>query len=172
MGKAPAAAVVYREGATSTRRALAALVDLLPCLLLMLVPWLSGWLSWRAWVPPADRFWPDHLLEMIWHSPTQVIYPWFWLLLFWCVQHFLWLFLGQGRSPGMRLLSLRVMDRRGSSPGPGRVGLRVLGHALSAGALGLGWLWSLVSSTRRSWPDLLSGTLLVREEARRGEKSR
>jgi uncharacterized RDD family membrane protein YckC len=172
MVKGPSPAVVYRRGASSVRRALAAWVDLLPCLVLLAVPYLAGWLSWRAWVAPPDRFWPDHLLEMAWHSPTQLIYPWLWLLLFWCVQHFLWLFLGAGRSAGMRLLSLRVMDREGSAPGPARIGLRVLGHLLSAGALGLGWLWTLVTASRRTWPDLLSGTLLVREGGRRAEKSK
>jgi len=68
-----------------------------------------------------------------------------------------------GRTPGLKLLKLRVVDARGRRPGLPRVALRVL-VTLAGGMLGgLGWLWVAFDFEKRAWHDHASGTYVVRD---------
>lgn len=151
-----------REGASARRRGAAALLDALPCVLFLIIPYSLGFLSWRAWLSPPDRFWLDHALELWWSRPGEMVRPCVWWLLCWSGQHFFWVYLGGGRTLGSRALGLRVVTRGGGTPGAVHAALRVLGHGVSAASLGLGWGWCWVDAERRSWVDLISGTRLIR----------
>lgn len=68
-----------------------------------------------------------------------------------------------GQTLGMRAWRLRVVGADGGTSLPWRaLCLRYLVATLSLGALGLGFLWSLIDRERRTWHDLASGTALVR----------
>jgi uncharacterized RDD family membrane protein YckC len=68
-----------------------------------------------------------------------------------------------GRTPGQRLLELRVIDAQGRTPSPLRVGVRLLGLALGLIPVGLGWLWTAFDLERRAWHDHLARTYVVRD---------
>ena len=61
----------------------------------------------------------------------------------------------------MQAWRIRLLADDGGKIGPGRVVLRCCGAALSAAALGLGYLWCLVDQRGRSWHDHLSRSSLV-----------
>lgn len=74
------------------------------------------------------------------------------------------LFVGlTGRTPGLRLLRLRVVSTHGVVPGPLVAAWRFVAAigGLLPGALG--WVWMAVDTDRRTWHDHLSGTYVVRE---------
>ncbi len=68
-----------------------------------------------------------------------------------------------GRTPGLKLLRLRVVDVRGRRPGLARTAARVL-VTIAGGLLGgLGWLWVAFDFEKRAWHDHASGTYVVRD---------
>jgi uncharacterized RDD family membrane protein YckC len=69
-----------------------------------------------------------------------------------------------GRTPGMRLLSLRTIDlRTGLIPTGGQSIKRSLGYIFSLALFGLGLVYALVDRDRRTVHDRLSNTIVVRD---------
>lgn len=73
-------------------------------------------------------------------------------LFFWC---------RGGQTPGMRAWGLRVEMTDGRPLGLPAATRRLAATALSAAALGLGFLWVLLDPQRRAWHDRLSTTRVV-----------
>ena len=69
-----------------------------------------------------------------------------------------------GQTPGMRLMGVRVMTRRGDRPSVTRSVARVIGLALAILPLFLGFLPVLVDARRRGLPDFLAGTVVLYAE--------
>jgi uncharacterized RDD family membrane protein YckC len=69
-----------------------------------------------------------------------------------------------GQTPGMRLMSLRVMTQRGVHPGVTRSVVRVIGLGLAIVPLFLGFVPVLVDARRRGLHDLLAGTVVLYAE--------
>lgn len=69
-----------------------------------------------------------------------------------------------GQTPGMRLMSLRVMTPRGLHPGVTRSVVRVIGLGLAIVPLFLGFLPVLFDARRRGLHDLLAGTVVLYAE--------
>jgi uncharacterized RDD family membrane protein YckC len=68
-----------------------------------------------------------------------------------------------GRTPGEKLLRIRVVDSGGRRPSIARTAVRVLA-TLAGGIVGmLGWLWIAVDLEKRAWHDWLAGTYVVRD---------
>ena len=76
-----------------------------------------------------------------------------------------------GRTPGKWVLGLRVVGPDGEPPRLSRSLIRLLGYAISALALWLGYLWVLVDDDRQGWHDHMARTWVVYafEAPRRGE---
>ena len=73
-----------------------------------------------------------------------------------------------GRTPGMRVLGLRVVGPDGGHPGLPRSIVRLVGLLLAIIPLGAGFLPVLVDDRRRALQDLMAGTLVLYvEEPRR-----
>lgn len=73
-----------------------------------------------------------------------------------------------GMTLGMQAWRLRVQTRNGCSITLAQSLVRYLVAWLSLAAFGLGYLWVLFDSERRSWPDIASGTrVMVLPKARR-----
>lgn len=85
--------------------------------------------------------------------------------LFWYLIHHVGLVV-EGGTLGHRLAGLRVVDARGERPGVVHAVVREIVRVfLSIPPLGLGVLWMLDHPERRTWHDIVGGTVVVRELA-------
>lgn len=71
-----------------------------------------------------------------------------------------------GRTPGMRLLNLRVVDVYGNAPGPVRATARALGYLAGFITLGLGFVWIGFDREKRGLHDWIAGTYVIIGEPR------
>jgi uncharacterized RDD family membrane protein YckC len=69
--------------------------------------------------------------------------------------------LQSGQTLGMQAWRIKLVSIDGGNVTVTQTLLRCAGAALSAGCLGLGYLWKLVDRNGRYWHDYLSGTELV-----------
>lgn len=69
--------------------------------------------------------------------------------------------LRSGQTLGMQAWRIKLVRFDGGRPRLGQALLRCVGATLSAGCLGLGYLWCLVDRHGRCWHDYLSRTELV-----------
>ncbi len=67
-----------------------------------------------------------------------------------------------GRTLGMRLLKLRVIDIYGERPSPARCAARCAGYLAGFATLFLGFLWIGFDSEKRGLQDWIAGTYVVR----------
>jgi uncharacterized RDD family membrane protein YckC len=67
-----------------------------------------------------------------------------------------------GRTLGMRLMNIRVIDVYGDRPGPGRCAARCAGYMASVATLFLGFLWMGFDSEKRALQDWIAGTYVIR----------
>lgn len=154
---------VRLKGAGVGRRTVAALIDGGLVSGVAALPWLVGWASLDLYIAPSSRYQLDHVLELWILRPGVFISPLLWWTALWIGWHAVWLYVGHGQTPGCRAMRLRFLDRHADPLRWGHLVGRAVGHALSVATLGLGWVWVLVSSERRSVPDVISGTYLVDE---------
>lgn len=66
-----------------------------------------------------------------------------------------------GQTPGMRAMSLRVIDARGAHPGTVRSIVRLVGLVLAIIPLGAGFIPVLIDDRRRALQDFMAGTVVV-----------
>lgn len=69
--------------------------------------------------------------------------------------------LKSGQTLGMQAWRIKLVSIDGNPPRWSQALLRCAGAAISAGCLGLGYLWKLVDRNKRYWHDYMSGTELV-----------
>lgn len=67
-----------------------------------------------------------------------------------------------GRTLGMRLLKLRIIDVYGDRPSPGRCVARCAGYLAGVATLFLGFLWMGFDSEKRGLQDWIAGTYVIR----------
>jgi uncharacterized RDD family membrane protein YckC len=67
-----------------------------------------------------------------------------------------------GRTLGMRLLKMRVIDVYGDRPSPARCAARCAGYLASIATLFLGFLWVGFDSEKRGLQDWIAGTYVIR----------
>lgn len=71
----------------------------------------------------------------------------------------------KGQTPGKMLLGLHVVDANGFRPSLKQVFLReVIGKAIAALALLIGYLWIIWDPKKRGWHDYIGGTYVVKRE--------
>lgn len=78
--------------------------------------------------------------------------------------------LKSGQTLGMQAWRIKLVRIGGGRPSLLQALLRCFGAALSAGCLGMGYLWKLVDRNNRYWHDYLSGTelkLLPKQEKKK-----
>ncbi len=78
----------------------------------------------------------------------------FYLTLFWTIT---------GRTPGGRVLGLRVVGPGGLPPRAPWAFLRAVSHLLGLGLGCLGWIWTALDSEKRGWHDHIGRTYVVRD---------
>jgi uncharacterized RDD family membrane protein YckC len=67
-----------------------------------------------------------------------------------------------GRTLGMRVLKLKVIDVYGDPPSPARCVARCAGYVAAAATLFLGFLWIGFDSEKRGLQDWIAGTYVIR----------
>ena len=67
-----------------------------------------------------------------------------------------------GRTLGMRLFRMRVIDVYGDPPSPARCAARCAGYLASVATLFLGFLWMGFDSEKRALQDWIAGTYVIR----------
>jgi uncharacterized RDD family membrane protein YckC len=67
-----------------------------------------------------------------------------------------------GRTLGMRLLRVRIIDVYGDPPSPGRCLARTAGYLAGLATLLLGFLWIGFDSEKRGLQDWIAGTYVIR----------
>ena len=68
----------------------------------------------------------------------------------------------RGRTLGMQLLKMKVIDVYGDPPSPGRCALRCAAYLASIATLFLGFLWIGFDSEKRGLHDWIAGTYVIR----------
>ena len=73
--------------------------------------------------------------------------------------------MGQGYTPGKKILGLRVVKTTGETACLGRIVLRdwLITNFISGLFLGLGYIWALFDRDRQAWHDKVASTVVVRE---------
>ena len=144
------------------RRSLAALVDLV-IIALTAGPMFYGLI--RA----TDDLGPlrgglslDGALQFLAIEPLDIL-VWIAPLLAMAALYFILFIALSGRTPGQKLVGIRVINRAGGPPGPWRALLRIVGTALGLAPGGLGSLWMAFDREKRAFHDYLTGTYVVRE---------
>lgn len=104
----------------------------------------------------------DAILQFLAVDPLDIL---LWLMpLFGMAALYFILFIAlSGRTPGQKLVGIRVINRAGGPPGPWRAMLRLAGTALGLAPGGLGSLWMAFDREKRAFHDYLTGTYVVRE---------
>jgi len=73
-----------------------------------------------------------------------------------------------GQTPGQRVFGIRVVrDQDGGPLSWGAAILRLIGYWVSGAVFSLGYIWVLLDKRRRGWFDLLGGTVVIKDPARR-----
>jgi uncharacterized RDD family membrane protein YckC len=67
-----------------------------------------------------------------------------------------------GRTLGMRLLDMKIIDVYGDPPSPGRCVIRCAGYLAGVATLFLGFLWIGFDSEKRGVHDWIAGTYVIR----------
>jgi uncharacterized RDD family membrane protein YckC len=144
------------------RRSVAALVDA-AILLLTAGPLFYG--LTRATANPGPLrggLTLDGLLQFLAVDPLDILL-WLAPLLGMAALYFILFIALSGRTPGQKLVGIRVINRAGGPPGPWRAMLRLAGTALGLAPGGLGSLWMAFDREKRAFHDYLTGTYVVRE---------
>jgi uncharacterized RDD family membrane protein YckC len=151
--------VVYVAG--FWRRALAALCD---AVLVLPIALLAVWVAARVTgleLPGARRGGLDTWVDLALAGDAGV-----WgaagLALAIAVVYLLVFQATAGRTLGMRLLRLRIVDIYGEPPSALRVLVRTLGYLASAATLALGFLWIGFDREKRGLHDWLAGTYVIK----------
>lgn len=143
------------------RRGVAASVDALCVGVVIALGFWVGVFERSLFLPAPGWFYPEWLLKA-WLVDTGVFTT---PIIAWCVLGIAWVTTWEvvtGRSPGARVVGIELVDGEQFAPRRGQLFARGAGLALQALTLGLGWLWGVVSPTRRTLSDVLSGVYAVR----------
>ena len=73
-------------------------------------------------------------------------------------------FFGNGQTPGMKAVKIKLCGTDGTYPiGYARGFLRWIGMIISSLVIGLGFLWILIDENKQGWHDKIAGTYVVVE---------
>jgi len=150
------------RAASSSLRAAAMMLDLVP-LLLLTVALSTSWLSTTA-LQETSSSWNaiDRIVDLINHQPSLVLNPILLLaslFVIWSVVSTIRL----GGTPGQRLFGLVACTREGRHLSVGRAVVHSVLAVLTTLLAGLGPLWSLADPERRTLYDRMAGVLLIHE---------
>lgn len=162
MSRSPDGSNSPRRTAGLFRRLPAIALDALPSSALVAVGFAMGAFDARIFSAPEGWFWSEWIFKYWLDDRAALLAPVAALVGLGIIWTAAWE-ASTGRSPGARLLRLRIVDRSGRRIRPKHAWLRALGAVLNTATLGLGYLWIIVSRFRRGWHDLVSGAVVIYE---------
>ena len=145
------------------KRAVAAFVDLAVVIpTALLVTWIASKISGVQL--PSSRF---HVLDIdLWIdlvlATDPAIVMAIVLLLAVAMTYLFVCHIALGRTLGMRLLKIRIIDVYGERPSPARCAARCAGYVAGLATLFLGFLWMGFDSEKRGLQDWIAGTYVIR----------
>jgi uncharacterized RDD family membrane protein YckC len=143
------------------RRLVAAAVDLAIILPVALVlGWIAGAIT-GVHVPPSRHRGIDFWLDLLLASDPALIGI-VGLTLAVATVYALIFQIVQARTPGMRIMKIRIIDQYGDLLTTGRAAARTAGYLATLATLGLGFIWIGFDSEKRGLHDWLSGTYVVK----------
>jgi len=77
---------------------------------------------------------------------------------------YVWFWSHGGQTLGMKTWMLRLVSEDGTHIDKKQASIRAFAAVLSWSVFGLGFLWSLIDSRKRTWHDILSSSYLVQLE--------
>lgn len=159
-GLRPQVATVHVVGLW--KRLAAALIDLgiiIPVALIL--TWIASAVA-GVHLPPSRTRGLDFWLDLLLNSDPALVMA---CALFTAVGlvYLLVFQIATGRTVGMRLLGMRIIDVFGDPPSNARCAVRTLGYLAGAATLLLGFLWIGIDSEKRGLHDWLAGTYVIRE---------
>jgi len=77
---------------------------------------------------------------------------------------YIWFWSHGGQSLGMKTWMLKLISENGEPISRKQATVRAFAAVLSWSCLGLGFLWSLIDSKKRTWHDILSASYLIQME--------
>lgn len=155
--------VLYVRAAGFPRRLAAALVDALLVALVTVGVTAAAALALGVPLPDRKELGPDLLLAGVLDRNPMAVGA---AGLFVGIGALYHIYLGGivGQTIGKRLVRVRVISSRGTTPGPLGGIVRFVALALSVAPAGLGWLWCLFDRERRALHDHLAGTYVIVED--------
>ncbi len=79
------------------------------------------------------------------------------------IGYFPWFWTRGGRTPGLRLMNMRVVRDIDGGPVDGfHALLRLFGYWISGAVFYIGFIWILFDKRKRGWSDLIAGTVVIR----------
>ena len=123
--------------------------QLILCFLNLLCHWILGMMLAFVWGLHSNRYSLDTLTSAAFTLFISVVY-------------FIWFHGLFGRTPGKRLLGLKVIQVSGRPMTLGVAFLRWVGSLVSQLALCLGYLWVAFDPRKQGWHDKIAATLVIR----------
>lgn len=93
------------------------------------------------------------------------VHPMYLLLV--CFVFFGWFWTHGGQTLGMKTWRLQLQTLDGGNISWSVAGVRFLAAIVSWMVFGLGFIWSLFDSRKRTWHDMMSGTMLIQLEKKK-----
>jgi len=155
-----AAPVVHVAG--FWRRVAAGGIDLAVVLpVAALITWIAAAIS-GVHIPRVNMHGPDFWLDLLLASDPALLMAIGLFTAVGCV--YLYVFqVTMGRTLGMHVLRMRIIDLWGDPPSNARCAIRTVGYLAAAATLMLGFLWMGFDSEKRGLHDWIAGTLVVKE---------
>ena len=145
-------------------RTVANLIDLVPLATLYLMVLFATGLADTSELPQSRWNTFDMLVDLMNERPLFFVWP----ALLWFAMvgaYYLVCELTLGVSVGKRLLNFTLIDSSGERPIALMILIRNVIRLVSLALLGLGYLWALFDTERRTLHDWLSGTWLIRSRS-------
>ena len=143
------------------RRLAAAAIDLAVVLpVAALITWIAAAIS-GVHIPRANMHGPDFWLDLLLASDPALLMALGLFTAVGCVYLFVFQ-VTMGRTLGMHVLRLRIIDLWGEAPSNARCAIRTAGYLAATATLMLGFLWMGFDSEKRGLHDWIAGTLVVK----------
>jgi uncharacterized RDD family membrane protein YckC len=165
--RAPTARPVRREAGTTVnvvgfwRRSAAAGIDLAVIIpVASLLTWIASAIA-GVHIPRSNMHGPDFWLDLFLASDPALLMALGLFTAIGCIYLFVFQ-VTMGRTLGMHVLKIRVIDLWGDTPSNARCAARTAGYVASALTLFLGFLWIGFDSEKRGLHDWIAGTYVIR----------
>ena len=84
------------------------------------------------------------------------------IALVWAFGYFIFFWSTRGQTPGKMIMGIKIVPTGGGPVTVGKAILRLIGYAVSAIVIYLGFLWVIWDKDKQGWHDKIAGTYVVK----------